>query len=66
MKDQLVKQLASNFNLIEELTSEVVETLAKHFNRTAEEFIANVFVSESARRAFVNLYCETLNLLKAA
>jgi dihydroneopterin aldolase len=66
MKDQLIKQLASNFNLIEELTSEVVETLAKHYNRTIEEFIANIFISAPARKAFVNLYCETLNLLKAA
>ena len=60
----MINQLANKFNLIEELTAEVVNTLAKHYNTTSDIFVANVFVSNSARKAFVSTYCKSLSLLK--
>lgn len=64
MKDLLIKQLATNYNLIEEIVSEVINTLASHYEKSVEVFIANIFVSDQARKSFVGLYCETVKLLE--
>ena len=66
MNEAIIKQLSINFNLVEGLVSEVVNTLAKHYDKTVAEFVANIFVSDQARKAFVNLYTGSFDLLKEA